>query len=57
MRRQLEYKTKIYNSNLIVADRYYPSSQICSNCKNQQKISLKKEHLIVKIVGLILIET
>ena len=31
-RRQLEYKCKLYGSQLIVADRFFPSSKICSNC-------------------------
>lgn len=31
-RRQLEYKCKIYNTELIIADRWFPSSKTCSNC-------------------------
>ncbi|MDJ0690836.1 MAG: RNA-guided endonuclease TnpB family protein [Xenococcaceae cyanobacterium MO_188.B32] len=31
-RRQLEYKCKLYGSQLIVADRFFPSSKTCSNC-------------------------
>ena len=31
-RRQLEYKTKWYGSELVVADRFYPSSKTCSRC-------------------------
>jgi putative transposase len=31
-RRQLDYKTKLYGSRLIVADRWYPSSKTCSCC-------------------------
>ena len=31
-RRQLEYKSKLRSNNLIVADRWYPSSKACSNC-------------------------
>ena len=31
-RRQLEYKTVWYGSQLIVADRWFPSSKICSEC-------------------------
>lgn len=41
-RRQLEYKTKLYGSQLIVADRWFPSSQICSNCGFRQKMPLKE---------------
>lgn len=32
IRRQLEYKTAWYNSTLVVADRWYPSSKTCSGC-------------------------
>ena len=31
-RRQLEYKCKLYSSELIIADRWFPSSKTCSNC-------------------------
>lgn len=33
-RRQLQYKTIWYGSQLIIADRYYPSSKTCSKCGN-----------------------
>jgi putative transposase len=32
MRGQLEYKCKWYGSQLIIADRFYPSSKTCSRC-------------------------
>jgi putative transposase len=32
LRRQLGYKTTWYGSQLIVADRFYPSSKTCSTC-------------------------
>ena len=31
-RRQLVYKTAWYGSELVVADRFYPSSKTCSTC-------------------------
>lgn len=31
-RRQLEYKTVWYGSELIVADRFFPSSRLCRHC-------------------------
>lgn len=31
-RRQLEYKSLIYDSLLIIADRWFPSSKMCSRC-------------------------
>ncbi|MDJ0687834.1 MAG: RNA-guided endonuclease TnpB family protein [Xenococcaceae cyanobacterium MO_188.B32] len=40
-RTQLEYKTSRYGSNLIIADRFFPSSQLCSNCGHRQKMPLK----------------
>lgn len=41
-RRQLSYKSKFKNSNLIIIDRFYPSSKICSCCgfkKDKLKLS------------------
>jgi IS605 OrfB family transposase len=32
LRRQLSYKSEWYGSPLVVADRYYPSSKLCSGC-------------------------
>jgi len=32
IRRQLQYKTEWAGSHLVVADRYYPSSKLCSVC-------------------------
>ena len=32
IRRQLEYKTKWYGKELVVIDRFYPSSQTCHCC-------------------------
>ena len=31
-RRQLTYKTELYGSKLIVADRFFPSSKLCPKC-------------------------
>ena len=39
-KRQLIYKCEWYGSELIIADRFYPSSQICSHCGHQQKMPL-----------------
>ncbi|MGH9003910.1 MAG: IS607 family element RNA-guided endonuclease TnpB, partial [Acidimicrobiia bacterium] len=33
LRHQLAYKTRWYGSTLVVADRWYPSSKICSACQ------------------------
>jgi putative transposase len=32
LRRQLEYKTAKFGSTLVIADRFYPSSRLCSRC-------------------------
>jgi len=32
-RRQLEYKTQLYGSELILVDRWFPSSKTCFNCQ------------------------
>jgi putative transposase len=37
-RRQLTYKTAWYGSNLVVADRWYPSSKTCHACGHVQEI-------------------
>ena len=36
-RRQIEYKSKWNNIELIVSDRYFPSSKTCSNCGGYNK--------------------
>jgi putative transposase len=36
-RRQLEYKTKLYGSELVVIDRWFPSSKTCSNCETKKE--------------------
>ncbi len=33
IRRQLEYKAQWHGVHLVVVDRFYPSSQVCSNCQ------------------------
>ena len=39
-RRQLEYKTHWYGSELVVVDRFFPSSKTCSNCGHIQDMPL-----------------
>lgn len=38
----LEYKLKMNGKKLIKVDRYYPSSQICSNCGRRHKMLLSE---------------
>ena len=41
-RKMLEYKTINSNwCNLIIANRWYPSTQICSNCNNKSSIKIE----------------
>jgi putative transposase len=35
-RRQLEYKTQLYGSKLVILDRFYPSSKTCSHCGHKK---------------------
>ena len=39
-RRQLEYKTQWYGSELVVVDRFFPSSKTCSYCGHVQDMPL-----------------
>jgi len=42
IRRQLEYKSTWYGSKLIIANRWLPSSKMCSYCGNVKEISLSE---------------
>ncbi len=46
-RRQLEYKSKIYGNNLVVADRFFPSSKTCSSCGKIKETLLLSERVYV----------
>ncbi|MCC3404304.1 MAG: transposase [Microcoleus sp. PH2017_10_PVI_O_A] len=37
-RRQLTYKCKLYGSKLVVVDRWFPSSKLCSHCGAKKEI-------------------
>lgn len=37
LRRQIEYKSKVTGSKAVYVDRFYPSSQLCSECGYQNK--------------------
>lgn len=53
-RRQLEYKCEWYGSQLIVIDRWYPSSQLCSGCGSRQPMPLKLRQYDCSNCGLLL---
>lgn len=51
-RRQLQYKCNWNNINLIVADRWYPSSKLCSCCGNKKdKLSLSERTYVCEKCG------
>ena len=55
IRRQLEYKCNWYGINLIVADRWYASSKICSCCGNKkQKLSLSERTYVCENCGCVI---
>jgi len=43
LRRQLEYKSKMYGTSLHIADRFFPSSKMCCSCGCiKEELSLKE---------------
>jgi putative transposase len=44
-RRQLTYKCELYGSELVVVDRWFPSSKTCSNCGTKKEILTLKERV------------
>jgi len=55
IRRQLEYKSKWNNINLIIADRWFPSSKTCSCCGyKKDKLSLSERTYVCEECGLII---
>lgn len=54
-RRQLEYKSVWYGSELVIHDRFFPSSKTCSNC-GEVKESLKLSERVYKCEHCDLIE-
>jgi putative transposase len=38
LRRQLEYKAKLYGSKVIIIDRWTPTSKICSSCGHKKEV-------------------
>lgn len=53
LRRQLTYKSGIYGTLLIVADRWFPSSKMCSNCQTvKDSLSLTERTFKCESCGL-----
>jgi putative transposase len=51
-RRQLEYKASWYERNLVVVDRFFPSSKLCSDCGYKYKnLSLNERRWICPECG------
>ena len=52
-RRQLTYKCSIYGSELVIIDRFYPSSKTCSGCQNiKQDLTLSDRWFICNSCGI-----
>ncbi|MDP2652046.1 MAG: RNA-guided endonuclease TnpB family protein [bacterium] len=52
IRRQLTYKSEIYDTTLVVANRWFPSSKTCSQCGNvKSKLSLSERAHICDVCG------
>lgn len=47
LKRQLEYKARMYGSKIIVADRFFPSGKLCHVCNwKNEKLELKTRSLV-----------
>lgn len=52
-RRQLEYKTTWYGSRIVIADRFFPSSKMCSRCGSvKAELSLGERVFTCEVCGL-----
>jgi len=55
IRRQLAYKTAVYGSRLVCADRFYPSSKRCSRCGAvEERLPLWERWFRCDVCGLVL---
>jgi putative transposase len=54
-RRQLTYKSKIYGNNLVIVNRWFPSSKTCSNCGHvKQDLTLKDREYVCTNCGIVI---
>jgi putative transposase len=55
LRRLLEYKTSWYGTDLVIADRWYPSSKTCSGCGTvKAELALAERTYACEVCGLVL---
>lgn len=55
IRRQLEYKSQVYGTHLVVVDRFYPSSKTCSACGClKEELSLRERTYTCESCGMVL---
>lgn len=55
IRRQLEYKLKTVGTELVVANRFFPSSKLCSHCGHKkEELSLKDRIYVCEKCGLVI---
>ena len=53
-RAMIEYKATLYGKETVIIDRYFPSSQLCSQCRAVQKMSLSCRTYECKCCGSII---
>ena len=52
-RRQIEYKSQIYGTDVAVADRWFPSSKTCSSCGwEKDNLTLSDREFVCESCGL-----
>ena len=55
IRQQLEYKSRLYQTHLVVIDRFYPSSKTCSGCGYvKPELSLSERTYVCEDCGMVL---
>lgn len=54
LRCQLEYKSEMHGRELLVADRFYPSTKTCSSCGTVRSVALSERTYKCSVCGLIL---
>ena len=55
IRRQIHYKSKLHSCDLVVVDRWFPSSKTCSSCGNvKQDLKLSDRTYLCDSCGLVL---